>query len=105
MLKENWSMPELPSGYEKALIHIGMSGNITLDFTKTIKPIFRKEKTYVYSIENNDSDIQWEWPWRKGYKATIEDWEAIGFEVYHSFDSCFGEPPKEYMFKHWINKD
>jgi hypothetical protein len=98
-LKKDWSYPKIPKGYSQAVVKIGQSGNVKLDFITTPGANVR-----VFTSDDNKEVDKSIWPWIKDYKPSIEDWESIGFLTTKLMDSCFGQKDEKYMFKDWIDK-
>lgn len=99
-LKDNWSHPKIPDGYNQAAVRIGLIGNVKLDFITTPGPNVR-----VFSSNNDHELPKAIWPWLKGHVPSREDWESIGFLTAKVMDSCFGRPDDKYMFKDWTDKE
>ena len=106
MLKEGWVFPKIPKGYDTASVIIGVSGNVTFDYTAKRKKFlgFVVRQTKIYSIHSKLKKENIEWPWVKGYEPTKSDWADLGFFVGHSFDNCFGGLPERMRFSEWDGK-
>lgn len=102
--KEKWVMPPCPKGYNEAVVMLGTSGAVRLDFiNEDAKGVDGRVR--VFTIDETETKPKWEWPWVAGFAPTKDDWKAIGFRVERLWDNCFGSPAETSFFEDWTGKE
>lgn len=102
-LKKDWVYPTPPAPYNKAMVILGSSGDVRLDFIaqSTEDPT---ERPLIFSVDAESAMPLCEWPWIEGYTPKEEDWRRIGFAVTRVQDSFLGLPHESTPFQDWLHK-
>lgn len=68
-LREDWTPPAVPPGFDQLCAFENDDGSVDLDFVN--------HERRDFASETGDVDVQW--PWVDGYRPTPADWGAAGF--------------------------